>query len=134
MTTQQILAALRAWLAEQAPGLVPSSLSVAFLNCPTPLTLPIGPAVNDRAAPACTDDEKDCRGLSPVLLDVLAVLREAKRPMSRTLILEALAKQGKLWNERTVAGYLSQLVQDGTLENVTEGRHRGYRLPAEGEE
>jgi len=37
-----------------------------------------------------------------------------------------------LWNDATI-GYLAQLVQDGTLENIQEGHPRGYRPPG-GEE
>jgi hypothetical protein len=72
----------------------------------------------------------DGDGLSPVVLDILKVLRRVKRPLSRTRILEELAKDGHIYSERTVAGHLARLVEDGTLLNP--GRPKGgYTIPPE---
>ena len=132
MTTAEFLQALRSWTTEQAPGLLPSHLMIHFHNSTTPLQLPIGPYV----AATSAADERHGRGLSPCVLDILAVLREIKRPLSRTRLLEEMARRGMDWNERTVAGYLARLVEDGTLENPPEARPRGYRLSetSDGEE
>ena len=130
MSNAELFVAVERWALANY-GLRAEGVAIRIRGLAEPVSLPIFTTAPPAAPNA--EDEKDHRGLSPVLLDVLAVLREATRPLSRTLILEELAKRGKLWNERTVAGYLAQLVQDGTLENIQEGKQRGYRLPAEEE-
>jgi hypothetical protein len=71
-------------------------------------------------------------GLSACVRDILDVLEAADGPLTTTRILDALAKRGREWSQRSVAGHLAELVRDGTLENVQDGPRRGYRVPAEG--
>ncbi len=67
-------------------------------------------------------------GLSECVQDILEVLEAAKKPLTRTLILKSLAKAGKEWSERAVAGHLAELVKDQTLINSSEPGSPGYRL------
>ncbi len=124
-TTPELLAALRSWLADQAPGLVPSHISVHFFNHPTPMQLPFGPAI---APPAPTEDDGNGRRHSKCIDDILDVLTKAKKPLTTTLILSELAKAGKEWSERYVSKLLAEMVRDGTLDNPSGVRPRGYRL------
>ena len=39
-----------------------------------------------------------------------------------------MAKRRMEWSQRTVSGYLAQMVEDGTLDNPPDARPRGYRL------
>ena len=66
------------------------------------------------------------RGFSACVEDILATLEAAKEPLTRTKILRALAKQGKEWSDRAVAGHLADLVKDGTLINSTDPP--GYKV------
>ncbi len=71
--------------------------------------------------PPHADDDRDCRA------DILTVLREAGRRLTADQILAELERRQWLWGERTVKGHLGDMVADGTLDNSTGARPRGYR-------
>lgn len=132
MNTPELLAALRSWAEANCPGLLPSHVVLHFFNSLTPLQLPFGTAI---AAPAQTQsiegqrkEDKTGNGLSPVILDILATLREVGKPLTTTRLIEEMEKRRRHWSERTIAGYLARLVQDGALENDPNAKPRGYRL------
>jgi hypothetical protein len=73
-------------------------------------------------------------GVSPVILDILATLREVGKPLTTTRLMEEMEKRRRHWNQRSVSHYLARMVEDGTLVNDPEARPRGYRLSdAEGD-
>jgi hypothetical protein len=62
--------------------------------------------------------------------------RAAGRPLSKTLLLEALAQRAhrgecEEWSQSTVDRRLKELMDDGTICNPPDARPRGYRLPPE---
>ncbi|HZT80909.1 MAG TPA: sigma-70 family RNA polymerase sigma factor [Gemmataceae bacterium] len=69
------------------------------------------------------------RPASQCVVDILATLEEVGRPLTRTRLLVEMIRQGREWSERTVAGYLARMVEDGTLLNPDGARPPGYRLP-----
>ena len=69
------------------------------------------------------------RPVSRVALDILKVIEEEGRPLTTTRLLEAMAKRGMEWSHRAVADHLVRMVEDGTLENPTGVKPRGYRFP-----
>ena len=135
MNTQQLLAALRAWLAEQAPGLVPSVLTVAFHNSATPLTLPIVPlaSVSPTGNESVAEEPEHNQRFYRCMEDILAILETSDVPLTGLRIKSKLAHAGKEWSDRWVDEMLARMVRDGTLEDLQEGRPRGYRLPTEEE-
>jgi hypothetical protein len=89
------------------------------------LVLPL----NHVSTPAPDDEERPRgRALSRCVLDILATLREAGKPLTETKLLEALAKAGYDWSRTHVERHIKGMMADGTLENVQEGRQRGYRV------
>ncbi len=124
----QLLASIRAWAAVNYPACPLEYVSIHLRYLPVPIRLAASHPSPQIAQESRGDQEK-VKGLSPVILDILKVMREIKSPLSRTRLLEEMAKRGMDWNERTVAGYLARLVEDGTLENPEDSRPRGYRLP-----
>lgn len=89
-----------------------------------PLSFPVA-----RIPPVGPAEPAEGGHVSQCDLDILDVIRAAGRPMTRTAILSEMTRQGKEWSERTVAGSLARMVQDGTLDNPNSGTPRGYRLP-----
>jgi hypothetical protein len=67
-----------------------------------------------------------------VPLEVVKVLREAGRPMTGVLVLEALEKRGVRISKTTLDHLLARMVSDGDLQNPgSAGKPPGYRLPGE---
>jgi hypothetical protein len=108
-------------------------LKIFFSEPLPPLVLPLVPlaALPQQAQPPAEPAAEKGRALSPVVLDILTVLRESGKPMTTTRILEAMARRQPPmeWSARSVSDYLARMVEDGTLENVQDGSPRGYRLP-----
>ena len=132
---REMLATVRAWLALNYPGCTLECVkirvygikkSIRIYESPVPV-----PVATEIPKDTVAEDERGARGLSPVLLDILKVLREVKRPLTRTRILEEMGRRGMDWSDRAVAGYLARLVEDGTLINDPEARPKGYRLADE---
>jgi hypothetical protein len=74
------------------------------------------------ATPKADPSDRDCRQ------DILAVLREAGYRMTTTEILTELDRRKWLWGERTVKGYLSEMVIDGDLDKSAKVHPPGYGL------
>ncbi|MCI0462118.1 MAG: hypothetical protein L0Z62_34635 [Gemmataceae bacterium] len=70
------------------------------------------------------DDERDCRA------DILTVLAEAGRRLTTSQILSELAQRQWHHGERTVAGHLADLVEEGALTNDRRARPPGYQIQA----
>lgn len=60
--------------------------------------------------------------------EILATLRQANRPLTKTRLLEEMAHHSYDWSESTVVHYLKMLMDDGTICNPPDARPRGYRL------
>jgi hypothetical protein len=73
--------------------------------------------------------EEKGRPVSAVVVDIMEVIEAAKKPLTQYGVCAALAKAGKEWSHRTVAGYLAAMVRDGVLVNPEGSTPRGYRLP-----
>jgi hypothetical protein len=126
-SVRDVLSVIRAWAAVNYPGcpLEHVAIHLRYLSCP--VTLADSPTIPSADVGAVLD-ERGARGLSPCVLDILKVLREVRRPLSRTRLLEEMARRGMDWSERTVARYVADLMADGTIVNP-EGEHpRGYRM------
>lgn len=126
-SNRELLSAVRAWAAANYPGCPLEFISIHCRYLARPVRLVDGPAPADAQPKPDADERGD--GLSPCVLDILKVLRELKRPLSRTRLQEEMAKRGMYWSDRTVARYLAHLMEDGTVENPEDARPRGYRLP-----
>jgi hypothetical protein len=116
--------AVRAWA--QAAGVQVDLVSLSYHERQV-LVLPL---TNAASPPGNGNGEEKGKGISPVVADVLRVLRAAGTPLTGTRIMEEMARAGIEWSKRSVDGYLAEMVADGTLENPDGARPRGYRLPA----
>lgn len=67
---------------------------------------------------------------SPCISDILEVITAANRPLTTTMIFEALEQANKKWSLRTLSYYLKMMMDNGTLENPKGSKPGGYRLPA----
>lgn len=132
MTPRELMAAVRQFVAENYPGCPLEYITIHCRYLAAPIQLAEGPAA---ALPPSEAEprEQDGAGLSPCVLDILKVLREVGKPLSRTRLTEEMQKRGLYWSDRTVARYLAHLMEDGTIENPEDARPRGYRLPPEGD-
>lgn len=74
------------------------------------------------------ESRRERKGLAPCVRDILAALRRVKKPLTKTRLLEELWRDGHEWSESSVINYLKILMDDGTIENIQEGKDRGYRL------
>jgi Ribonuclease R winged-helix domain len=70
--------------------------------------------------------------------DILRILREVGKPLTRTALLSEMAKRGIEWSDRSLSSWLSRMVNDGVLLNNAYKKPCGYRLtewePVESEE
>lgn len=129
--TRALLAAVESWLQANYPGRRIDYLTIHVQHCPVPIQLLGGaaaatvPAVAEE--PEEEQDERGGRGLSRCVVDILQTLREVKKPLSRTRLMEEMERRSRFWGDSTVAAHLAKMVQDGTLLNP-EGQRRGYRL------
>lgn len=119
-STQTLVRALAAWLADVCPDLRPELLTVRGQDrmrgrsIEVRLPLSVGFLAQDQGPDRrCTDD-------------VLLILREAGRRLTTSEILAELERRNLLWGERTVKGVLAELVDQGTLTNDQRARPRGY--------
>jgi hypothetical protein len=134
---RELLAAVRAWAAANYPGCPLEYVAVHLRYLPVPIQLADAPGT--AATPPRPNDEEDGRGKSGVdacTADVLAALRAAGKPLTKTRLLEEMAararrREGGEWSESTVCRRLANLMEDGTIENPEGARPRGYRLTAE---
>ncbi len=89
--------------------------AVASFNLPP--AVPVPPSSKPTPRP---DDNRDLRA------DILAVLREAGRRLTTAQILAELGRRSWHHGERTVRGYLGEMVTDGYLDNDPKDRPPGY--------
>ncbi len=117
------LHALLGTLSEPATVSVQTSrgMLASIVVFPPRPVLPPPPPSPPQARP---DDERDCRA------DIIAVLAEAGRRLTTTQILAELNRRDWHHGERTVSGYLADMVEDGALTNDRRARPPGY-APAE---
>ena len=131
-----LLRAAAVWCQEHYPGLAIEAILLRVRGLPEAVRLPIAPGL--AAVPVDASEERGRGGLDRCTKDILAALREAGRPLSKTRLLEVMDErfhrgEGGEWSERTVCRRLAELMADGTIENEPDARPRGYRIPAEGE-
>lgn len=88
------------------------------------VVLPLG-GTDEQPPPA----EERGRPISQVVVDIMEVMEATKKPLTQYGVLTALAKAGKEWSQRSVAGHLAEMVRDGVLVNPEGARPAGYRLP-----
>ncbi len=91
--------------------------TVASFNLPPATTSDQTPKPENRFRP---DDNRDLRA------DILAVLHEAGRRLTTAQILAELGRRQWHHGERTVRGYLGEMVTDGYLDNDPKDRPPGY--------
>jgi len=134
MNVRELMAAVRQFCAENYPACKLEYITIHCRRLAKPIRLAAGPEATTHA-PSYDGHRPDEKGdgLSPCILDILKVLREVRKPLSRTRLMEEMTKRGMYWSDRTVARYLAQLMEDGTVENPDEARPRGYRLPQDSE-
>ncbi len=89
--------------------------TVASFNLP-----PAAPPPNPSKPVPRPDDNRDLRA------DILAVLHEAGRRLTTAQILAELNRRQWHHGERTVRGYLGEMVTDGYLDNDPKDRPPGY--------
>ena len=83
-------------------------------------------AQNDEQEPAV----KGRSSLPDCLTDILLTLREHHpRRLTKTRLLEEMFKKGRTYADSTVARYLAELMEDGTINNPgTKSRTPGYGI------
>src|SRR5579884_1043599 len=92
------------------------------------ISLPVGPASEPETEEPREESRRD-PGNSRCALDILEVLQAVGHRLTTTRLLAEMAQRSKDWSERTVAGCLARMVEDGTLTNDSHARPRGYGLP-----
>ena len=127
VTTSEMLSVIAQWAASVYPHQPSHKVCIYFHGMAEPVCLPLVPGVPGAQAEASVDEKG--KGLSPVVLDILKVLREVGAPMTCMRLMEEFARRGLEWSKRSVDSYLAEMVRDGTLENPEAARPRGYRLP-----
>jgi hypothetical protein len=127
MSTSELLRAVALWGEAHYPGVPLAAISLHFHGLIQAVQLPVPPQLAASLPPA---EPEPGRPISPCVVDILDVLQAAGVPLTTTRLLAELAKAGKEWSERTVKGYLAEMVKDGTLTNPEGVTPRGYRLPA----
>jgi len=63
--------------------------------------------------------------------EILATLREVKKPLSKTRLFEEMARLGYEWGDTTIMKHVGDMMEDGTIENPEDAKPRGYRLAEE---
>ena len=132
MTTLEFLAAVRAYAAEQGLGL-PSHVAIHFYNAAVPLTLPLPPVA---AVAVETPGRSERSGLDSCTADILATLRAAGRPLTKTRLVEEMCKRERAgecgeYSPSTIERRLALLMEDETLDNPRGVKPPGYRLAEE---
>jgi len=127
---RELLALARAWAALNYPGCPLESISLRLRYLPAAIRLVDGPS---GANAIRQEDREGGPGLHPCAKDILDTLRAAGRPLSQSLLLEALGKRNSAgqcgeWSQSTVCRRLAELMADGTIENPEDARPRGYRI------
>ena len=131
---QEYLRAAAAWAAYAYPHLRPKRVCLEFegteLVACLPMILP--PSLNGQPRPAEPPEELvEEKGppVSPVVVDILGVIEESPKPLTQYGVCAALARKKIEWSQRTVAGYLAEMVRQGVLVNPPGVKPAGYRLP-----
>jgi hypothetical protein len=117
--------ALRAWAA--AAGVSVDQVVLNRRGRPV-VVLPLNKAPAGQGGRFDEPREERGKGLHPCVEHILAVLREAGRPLTGMRILEEMAKKGIEWSKTTVETHVADMMRDGIIENVQEGKLRGYRI------
>lgn len=130
---RELLAAARAWAEAYYPGCPLESISLRLRYLPAPVRLVEGPIGSPRTETETELEERGHGGLDACTRDILGALRSSSRPLTKTRLLEVMMErlhrgEGGEWSERTVCRRLAELLADGTIENPSDARPRGYRL------
>jgi hypothetical protein len=86
-----------------------------------PVHLPILPVAPSPAADD-PEEERTCED------DVVAVLRDSPRRLTKPEIMRALGERGTPWGDRTVAGVLAKLHREHRISNDPDAKPKGYAL------
>lgn len=126
---RELLGIVRAWAATNYPGCPLKFITIHLRHIKVPIRL----AGHPGAAPAPAEEERGRTGLHPCTRAILALLREAGRPLTKSRLIELLdegARGGRWedWSESTINRRLAELMDDGTITNPDDARPRGYRL------
>jgi hypothetical protein len=83
--------------------------------------------------PAVVAEDEHGAAVSQSVNDILACLEAARRPLTKTRLLQAMAErcargEGGEWSESTIMRRIAMLMEDGTVINPPDARPRGYRL------
>lgn len=140
---QQLQRAAIEFVREHCPGQVPVRIIIKLagsedsLVLPLPVCAPIAPgpaAPLPAARETVLDRDEDDEGerapsrRQRCATDIIRVIRRAGHNVTTTMILSLLAEEGIEVSERTVAGCLARMVEDGTLFNERARKPRGYGL------
>jgi hypothetical protein len=79
--------------------------------------------------PAATPGQEVVAGCAQ---DILAVLREVGRPLTRLEVLEELVRRQLRWRENTVSHALVHLTEHGLVDETRDGGPHRYRLRPSG--
>lgn len=131
----ELAAAVRRFLDDNLPDRNPRQL-IVYLDGgndnPARVTVPAKPCRPKEENEPREEENNGHRrrtALPDCLLDILATLREHHpRPLTRTRLLEEMAKKGRTYAESTVCRYLEILMKDETIDNPPKARPPGYRL------
>jgi hypothetical protein len=129
MTNAELIAAVRSWAAESYPGCRLRYVNIYLRRVKVPIRLAAGP----ESAPVQMSSARPGQAVDNATRDILATLRAAARPLTKTLLLEAMAQRAhrgecEEWSQSTVERRLAELMEDGTIENPPDARPRGYRI------
>lgn len=135
----ELAACVHRFLGDNLPGRLPRCVIIYLAGGtdePARVTIPAAPPCPRDCVPEAREEADPRRGdLPDCLTDILLTLREHHpRPLTKTRLLEEMARKGRTYAESTVARYLAVLMEDATIENPgAKARPPGYRLTAEGE-
>ena len=136
MTNRELLDAVRSWAAANYPGCPVEFITIHCRFLSTPIQLAMSPMLSGTVPNVEEGGERGPSGVDRCSKDILATLRAAGRPLTKTRLLEAMearchAGQAEEWSQRTVDRRLAELMADGTISNPEDARPRGYRLSDE---
>ena len=130
---QEFLRAAAQWAQHAYPHLRAFRVCVEFEGTTQVVCLPLTtppnaqPHPNGQAAEELVEEKGP--PVSPVVVDILAVIEESAKPLTQYAVCAALARKKIEWSQRTVAGYLAEMVRQGMLVNPPGVKPAGYRLP-----
>ncbi len=134
---QILRAAVMAFTQMAAPGRWPTRIKIQLDHDPKNwISLPITPAPAPQPHASEENDQvldeqpmEQPRGIDRCTLDIITTLEEVRHRLTTTRLLSEMNRKKRYWSERTVAGRLSMMVEDGTLTNNQAARPKGYGLP-----